>query len=103
MLLLILILALYICVDEKIQIGIVTHQKAKSLLEEGDVPLLKVSTFYKGVRSFFETAVEYSLRNLPHDDAVLRNARFINFEQRMQADQLQAEYFVMKYVTNTNK
>ena len=88
--------------DGKIQVGIVTHQKAKSLLEEGVVPPLKVSTFYKGVRSFFETAVEYSLQNLPHDDAVLRNARFINFEQRMQADQLQAEYFVMRYVIISN-
>lgn len=69
MLLLILILALR--ARWEIQVGIVTHQKAKSLLEEGVVPPLKVSTFYKGVRSFFETAVEYSLRNLPHDDAVL--------------------------------
>lgn len=59
---------------------------------------MKVSKLYKGVRSFFETAVEYSLQNLPHDDAVLKNARLINFEQRMQADQLQAEYFVMRYV-----
>ena len=87
------------CVDGKLQIGIVTHQKAKSLLE-GDVPPLKVSTFYKGVRSFFETAMEYSLRNLPHDDAVLKNARFINFKQRMQADQLQAKYFVMNNTVN---
>ena len=55
---------------------------------------MKVSKLYKGVRSFFETAVEYSLQNLPHDDAVLKNARFINFKQQMQADQLQAEYFV---------
>ena len=46
-------------VDGKIQVGIVTHQKAKSLLEEGVVPPLKVSKFYKGVRSFFETAMEY--------------------------------------------
>lgn len=67
----------------KLQIGIVTHRKAKSLLE-GAVPPVKMSTFYKGVRSFFETAVEYRLQNLPHDDVVLKNARFINFEQRMQ-------------------
>ena len=85
-------------VDGKLQISIVTQQRAKLLIDEGAVPPLNVSTFYKVVRSFFETAVEYSLKNLPHDDAALENVRFINFEQRMQADQLQAEYFVMRYV-----
>ena len=50
---------MHIHVDQKLQIGIVTHLEAKSLLEEGAVPPVKVSKFYKGVRSFFETAVEY--------------------------------------------
>ncbi len=54
--------------------------------------------FYKGTRAFFEKAVEYSLQSLPLNDVLLQNARFINFEQRMQADQLQAEYFVERWV-----
>ena len=40
--------------------------------------------------------MEYGLVNLPNDDAVLKNAKFINFEQQMQADQLQAKYFVIR-------
>ena len=47
--LILIIICMHIHVDGKLQIGIVTHQKAKSLLE-GVVPPLKV---YKGVRSFF--------------------------------------------------
>lgn len=51
-----------------------SHQKANSLLEEGEVDPQRVTTFYSGVRAFFERAVEYGLQNLPLDDV---NARFI--------------------------
>ena len=46
-------LCIHIFIDVKLQIGLITHQKTKSLLEEGHVADLKVSTFYKGVRAFF--------------------------------------------------
>ena len=78
----------------KLQIGLITHQKTKSLLDEGHVADRQVSTFYTGVRAFFERAMEYSIQNLPLNDVLLQNASFLNFEQRMNADALQPEYFV---------
>ena len=46
-------LCMHIFIDAKLQIGLITHQRTKSLLDEGDVADLQVSTFYKGVRAFF--------------------------------------------------
>ncbi len=89
-------------VDAKLQIGLITHQKAKSLLDEGDVDDRQVATFYGGVRAFFERAVEYSVQNLPLYDILLRNACFVNFEQRMNADALQPEYFVSRCVSTVD-
>ena len=91
-------LCIHIFIDAKLQVGLITHQKTKSLLDEGHVADLKVSTFYKGVRAFFEKAVKYSFQNLPLDDALLQNACFVNFEQRISADSLQPEYFVSRCV-----
>ena len=79
-------LCIHIFIDAKLQIELITHQNSKSLLDEGHVADLKVSTFYKGVRAFFEKAVEYRFQNLPLDDALLQNACFVNFEQRISAD-----------------
>ena len=62
-------------VDGKLQIGILTHQKAKSLPRRGGISTRGVYV-YKGVRAFFEIAVEYSLQNLPHDKAVLKKLNF---------------------------
>lgn len=78
----------------KLQIGFVTQQQAKSLLDEGDISARQLSLFYDGVRAFFERAVEYSLKSLPLEDQLLQAATFVNFEQRATADPLHAEYFV---------
>lgn len=80
--------------DTKLQIGLITQQKVKSLLENGDVAPLQVSRFFDGVRCFFEIALEYGLKSLPLDDPLLKAATFINFEQRANADPLHAEFFV---------
>ena len=55
-----------------------------------------VSKFYCGVRRFFETATEYSFKNLPYNDDVLRNAGFVMVENRMNVNQLQVEFFVSR-------
>ena len=65
-------------------------------MEEGDVNPLQVAKFYESVRCFSERAVEYSLKNLPLSDELLKNARVIDFERRLQADMLQLEYFVQR-------
>ena len=59
----------------------------------------KAVKFYHGVRDFFEKATEYSLKHLPLDDELLQNACFLNFERRLNADVLQAEYFVKRWAT----
>jgi hypothetical protein len=51
-------------------------------LDEGDLSDSEVKTFYMAVRSFYEKAVQYAIKNLPLDDEVLRNAAFVNFEAR---------------------
>ena len=84
--------------NAKLQIGFLTQQKSKSLFKEGDVSERDIKKFYLGVRAFFETATAYSLQNLPHKDDVLKNAGFVTFENRMSADQLQADFFVSRYI-----
>ena len=56
----------------------------------------KVYCFYNGVRAFFVKAVEYSLQHMPFNDALLKNARFADFDYRLKADVGQAEYFVSR-------
>lgn len=86
-------------VDTKLQIGILTQQKVKSLVDNGDVAPQKAVKFYRGVRDFFETAADYSLKHLPLDDELLQNASFLSFDKRLDADVLQAEYFVERWAT----
>jgi len=81
-------------VDNRLQIGIVTQQQANSFLEEGDIDPGHLSCFYDGVRTFFEQAVECSLKSLPLDDQLLQAAIFVNFDHRTTADPMHAEYFI---------
>lgn len=75
-----------------------TQQQARFLLEEGDIEPRVLSSFYNGVRCFFEKAIEYGLQSLPLNDPLLKAATFVNFNQRESADSLQPEYFVSRYV-----
>lgn len=60
----------------------------------GSVTPRKVMVVFEGARAFFETAVDYSLKNLRHDDLLLKNSQSVNFNSRIKADQQQAEYFL---------
>lgn len=80
--------------DARLQIGLITQQKVKSLLDDGDVSPVQVSRFFDGARCFYEKAMEYGLKSLPFNDPLLKAATFINFEQRANADPLHAEFFV---------
>jgi hypothetical protein len=68
--------------DCSIHIGYTTRTKIHKYLDEGDLSDSEVKTFYMAVRSFYEKAVQYAIKNLPLDDEVLRNAAFVNFEAR---------------------
>lgn len=83
--------------DTRLQIGIITQQRAFSLLEEGDIDPRCLSRFYDGVRTFFEQAVEYSLNSLPLGDPLLQAATFVSFAHRATADPMHAEYFIDRY------
>ena len=88
-------------VDEKLQIGFVTQQSVKTLLNNGDISVTQRVKFFDGVRCFFEKAVENSLKKLPLHDELLKAATFVNFEHRESADILHAEYFVNRLIFAT--
>ena len=48
--------------DDRLQIGLITQQQAKSMLSNGDVAPRQVSCFYDGARAFFEKAVDSASR-----------------------------------------
>ena len=86
-----------VCIDFDLQIGYVTHQKVKQLMDAGSITETTRRKFYTAVRLFFKRAVEYSLEHLPLDDELLKNASFANFEKRLESSPIQAEYFVTRY------
>jgi hypothetical protein len=85
------------------QAPLITHQKTKCLLDEGDISAQQVCSFYKAARAFFVKAVEYSMKNLQLHDLLLQNACFVNFEKRINADALQSQYFISMCVLNNYK
>ena len=70
--------------------------KLRKLLDDGDISPHEASTFHRGVRAFYERAVEYSLANLPLKDELLINAAFVDFSSRESANFAQVEYFVQR-------
>ena len=74
-----------------------TRQHLNRLLDEGDIGASQEKAFYAVVRSFYITAVKYSLDNLPLNDPVLKNALFVDFAQREQAAFPQVEFFIHRY------
>ena len=66
----------------------------RKLLEAGDISQAQVTKFYKSARAFYVRTMEYSLKNLPVSDEMLRNAAFMNFRSRESANFSQVEYFV---------
>lgn len=85
-------------IDTKLDIGFSTRVKLNRLVEEGHDPNA-ISRFYGGVRSFYEKALQYARDNLPLNDPVLINSRFLNFAQRESAEFAQLEYFIDRFST----
>ena len=53
--------------------------------------------FYTAVRRFYEETFNYAKEHLPFNDAVLKQAKFVDFGKRMQASFESVEYFVKGY------
>lgn len=53
--------------------------------------------FFKGVRELNVKAMGYTLSNLPMNDKVLTNAKFVNVMSRDEASLAQVEYFIGRF------
>ncbi len=61
-------------------------------MEEGDISPAQQTTFHKSVRAFYVCALEYAIQNLPQNDDLLKNAKFVNFGRRECANISEVEY-----------
>lgn len=75
-----------------------TRQLMSKLEDDGDITTTDVKRFFLAVRGFYCTAAKYAFNNLPLDDLVLKNSRFIDFKKRNQFDFSHVEFFVARYV-----
>ena len=79
--------------DTNITIGIVTKQRLKKLLDDGDISERQERIFYKAVRSFFIDTASEALQKLPFSDEVLNHCKFVNFEVKDDCTFSSVEYF----------
>ena len=91
-----MVLAISPILDTGLYIGITTRQLLNKLENDGAISPSQVMVFYVAVRSFYCTAAKYVKENLPLKDAVLKNACFVDFEQRSTAEFSQVEFFVSR-------
>lgn len=68
--------------------------KAKKCLADGDISDQDVWKFYSGVRELYIAAAKYMQNNLPLHDDTLKNAHFVNWENRNLASFEEVAYFV---------
>ena len=84
--------------DASLFVGIMTRQLIMRLEQDGDISSNQIKKFYKGVRLFYTSAVDYAIENLPLNDNLLKNAEFVYFPKRNQATISQVVYFVTRLV-----
>ena len=78
-------------------IGYVTKQEVNKLLHNGDISAHQHSSFYTGVRRFFESVTSYLLKWCPLKDDLLLNATWIDFKQRLNSTFSSVEYFIARF------
>ena len=81
-------------IDNGLFVGMTTKTRLRQLFDDGDISEAQQNTFYKSVRAFYVRAMEYATSNLPSNDELLKNARFLDFHSRESASISQVEYFV---------
>ena len=91
-------ISLLIIIDYSIFVGISTRATLRKLLEDGDISPFDEKKFYQSVRAFYVQAMKYALDNLPVNDTLLKNAKFVNFRVKEDATFSQVEYFVERLV-----
>ena len=70
-----------------------TRQLLNHLEDDGEAD---VRLFCTAVRQFYIKAADYALNNLPLNDPVLQNSKFVDFMKRDTQDFSQVEYFVAR-------
>ena len=78
-------------------IGYVTKQEVNKLLHNGVISAHQHSSFYTGVRRFFESVTSYLLKWCPLKDDLLLNATWIDFKQRLNSTFSSVEYFIARF------
>ena len=74
-----------------------TRQLLNRLEDDGDISSADVKLFYTSARQFYTKAAYYALDNLPLNDPVLQNSKFVDFMKKDTQDFSQVEYFVARY------
>ena len=83
--------------NDKVYIGMFTRSKLRKLLDDGDLLSSDVRKFITGVRAFYENATSYALSHLPFEDALLKNAQFVDIMRRTDSYFEQVQYFVERF------
>ena len=66
-------------------------------LNSGEISPRNMQIFYEAVRQFYSKAASYALDNLPFNDDVLKNSKFVNFESRVSSSFTEVMYFISRY------
>uniref|UniRef100_H3ARC8 HAT C-terminal dimerisation domain-containing protein n=1 Tax=Latimeria chalumnae TaxID=7897 RepID=H3ARC8_LATCH len=77
--------------DESLFVGLVIKQTMCRLTNEGDISPATKKFF------FLHSVTKYAFKKLPLNDAVLKNATFVNFDVKENCTFEQVEYFVDRY------
>ena len=65
-----------------LEVGLNARLLICELFNAGEVNKYDTERIYSAARSFYVTAYQNELKNLPHSDELLRNAEVINWETR---------------------
>lgn len=85
-------------IDSQLGIGFTTRCTLNRLVEDGCVSPEAVKKFHGGARNFFRRSVEYARAKLPLNDEVLRNSKFVDFNQKMDVSVECVQYFTERYL-----
>lgn len=80
--------------DIQLRVGSEPHELVTNLLEDGSISQKEFDSFFDGAQAFFIEAVRYAMEWLPVKDKLIKAARFLNFDNRTNADLKDVEYFV---------
>jgi len=83
--------------NDKVHIGLITRNKLRILLNEGDIIVSTQNRFLQGVIAFYESAVTYAIANLPFEDDLLKHAQFVDMKPRLDSSFTELAYFIERF------